>query len=616
MKQQRFYKFFQKQILMMIGLSMAPGLVYVFFGYIYDVFLPALLWYMAIVVTSFYGIHLYRRFDREGMDQEELKRWYSQLIVFMYIMFSLWTVIFLLYSRQTEHHLHYIAIFTQIGASVVASALLVSDKRFFVPILFILMVPLIVYFGMIGSWYGYVLAVFSFILLGVLLYSSNNTHSLIQTNYYNAQHDALTGLHNRRYFIDYMESLVERLKFSHKSAYILLIDLDHFKTINDSLGHDIGDLVLKEVGQRIKNFCKLSHMVARLGGDEFVVVSKEFSSSDASASEVKNFAQQLLAKLKEPYIIDHHHLYLSASIGLNKIEDEIIDGNSFLKEADIAMYEAKESGRDGVILFSKVLAARVERKLQIEQRLHHALKNDLLDIYYQPQINDTREFIGCEILVRWHDEILGEVEPAEFIPIAENTGLIIEVGRYIIKKSFDTISKWEQAGISLEQYAINISVRQLFYSFFIQDVKEMLETYLDDRLRKKIVFEITESVLVEDIEKVKKILLKLKEYGISFSMDDFGTGYSSLNYLRTLPVDELKIDRTFIRHLMETGSDKMMVTTMISIAKNFGLKVVIEGVENEEQFEFLKDYECYAYQGFYFSPALSKQDFESQYHIV
>lgn len=613
MKQQKFYTFFQKQIMVVIWLSMAPGLVYVFFGYIYGVFIQALLWYAAIGLNSFYGMHLYRQFEQKKMDHHELKKWYEQLIVFMYIMFSLWTVIFILYSQETENNLHYIAIFTQLGSSVVASALLVSDKKFFIPILFILMVPLIFYFGLIGSWYGYVLALFSTILLGVLLYASNNTYTLIQTNYFNAQHDALTGLHNRRYFIDYMDSLVERLNVTRKSAYILLIDLDHFKTINDSLGHDVGDMVLKEVGERIRNFCRLSHVVARLGGDEFVVVSREFHSNEASVSEIKVFAEKLLASLKEPYVVDNHHLYLSASIGLSKIEDEFIDGNSFLKEADIAMYEAKASGRDGVILFNKALAARVERKLQIEQRLHHALKHETLTICYQPQVDNQRRLIGCEVLVRWDDETLGKVEPNEFIPIAENTGLIIELGRYVLKKSLETLREWTHQGMDIEQFAINISVRQLFYGFFIRDVKELLENCLDEACRKKIIFEITESVLAEDIEKVTKILLQLKALGISFSMDDFGTGYSSLNYLRTLPVDELKIDRTFVHHLLESGPDKMMVTTMISIARNFGLKVVVEGVESQEQFDFLIDYQCYAYQGFYFAKPLDKKTFEAQY---
>lgn len=551
------------------------------------------------------------------MEHHELRLWYKQVALFMYILFSLWTVAFLLYGDETEHKLHYIAIFTQLGASVVASALLVSDRRMFVPILLILMIPLILYFGLIGTWYGYVLSLFSTIFLGVLLYASNNTYKLLETNYYNAQHDVLTGLYNRRSFIEYTNDLVERLKYTQKNAFIILVDLDHFKNINDSLGHEIGDRVLQEVAERLTTFCRLSDMVARLGGDEFVVISKEFSQVEASNSQIYAYVKMLLEKLKEPYIIDHHHLYISASIGINQIEvSKFVDVSEFLKEADIAMYEAKESGRNGIVLFNDALAKRVEAKLDIEQRLHYALENNTLDVYFQPQVDNQQKVIGCEALLRWEDDKLGVISPKQFIPIAENTGLIIEVGHYVLKKAFQALQAWEESGIKIEQISINISVRQLFYSTFVEDVRKLIEIYLDENSIKKVIFEITESVLAEDMNKVIKILTELKTLGISFSMDDFGTGYSSLNYLRTLPVDELKIDQTFIEHMLESGADRMMVTTIISIARNFGLKVVIEGVETKSQFNFLSNYHCYAYQGFYFSKALNKDAFEALYRTT
>jgi len=615
MKQQKYYSFFQKQILLVIFLSLIPGIVYVVFGYLYDVFLPAIFWYVAMLWTSAYGMYLYKWFNNK-MEREELQHWYGQLITFMYVIFTLWTVIFIFYAQEVESNLHYIAIFTQLGSAVVASALLVSERKIFVPILLILMVPLSIYFGLTGEWYGYILSIFSMIFLWVLIYSSNNTYKLIQKNYYHAQHDALTGLNNRRYYIEYMDAMIERLSFSHKQAYILLIDLDHFKTINDSLGHDVGDKVLKEVAQRIQNFCIHSRLVARLGGDEFIVVSREVIEEE-SIEKMQEFAEGLLEVIKEPYVIGHHHLYLSASIGISLVENTLLNPSDFLKEADIAMYEAKKSGRDGVIIFNKQLEESVNYNLEIEQKLYNALSMEKISLNYQVQVDKHSKAIGCEVLARWYDDELGEISPDEFIPIAERTGLIIELGAYILTEAFKTVHAWEKIGVELKQLSVNISVRQLLHSSFIEDVQFMMDTYMKPESKIKMVFEITESVLAEDKDKIIDILFKLKELGILFSMDDFGTGYSSLSYLRSLPIDELKIDKLFVAHMLESKTDEIMVTTMLSIANNFGLKVVVEGVEQKEQFDLLADQEeCYGFQGFYFSKPLGKKEFEEKYLII
>ncbi len=615
MKHQNHYLYFQKQILLMIFLSLIPGIVYVVFGYIYDVFLPAILWYVAVWMTALYGVILYIWFATHKMEESELSRWYKHLIAFMYIIFLLWTVIFMLYSTEVKHHLHYIAIFTQLGASVVASALLFSERKIFIPILLILMLPLIGYFFLVATWYGYVLSLFSIIFLGVLIYASNNTYMLIQKNYYHAQHDALTGLYNRRYYMEYMQFMLDRLALNHKKAYILLIDLDYFKSINDSLGHDMGDKVLQEVASRIKNTCELSHFIARLGGDEFIVVSKDIDQEEYAQQKVIGYAENLLAILKEPYIIDGQHLYLSASIGVSQIDTNFSHSNNFLKEADIAMYEAKKAGRDGVITFSKELEESVNNTLVIKQKLYNALHDKKIYLNYQVQVNKNQEAIGCEVLARWDDDDLGIVPPDSFIPIAEKTGLIIELGAYILLETFKTIDEWHERGLKIAYISINISVRQLFYSTFIEEIESLMQQYVHPKNTIKIIFEITESILVSDVEKVTDIMLRLKALGIIFSMDDFGTGYSSLSYLRNLPIDELKIDKLFINHLLESETDKTMVRTMLSIAKNFSLNVVIEGIENEEQFIFLSQYHCDVFQGYHFSKPLSKEKFEERYLI-
>ncbi len=607
MNKQKFYPFLQKQILWMILLSLIPGIGYIGLGWLNGVVMPALIWYSLLILVSLWGWQLHRDFNLNHMDTEELASWYKKLTLFFYIIFGLWTLIFLLYAGEVESKLHYIAIFTQIGASAVASTLLVSDKKLFFPVLLILMLPLVGYFLLIGEWYGYVLSFFSLIFLGVLLYSSDNSYKLIQENYYQAQHDVLTGLYNRRYFTNFMNQLIKRLRVSKKVAYILLIDLDRFKTINDSLGHEVGDKLLQAVAKRIEDFCKETHMIARLGGDEFTIVSPEYRNEILCMEMRQSFAEKLLAILKEPYVIDMHHLYISASIGVNQITDAPVEVSQFIKEADIAMYEAKAEGRDGIILFNENLAKRVERDLEIERKLYFALENNEIKLHYQPQYDRRKKIIGCEALAFWDNSELGSIVPKEFISIAEKTGLIIELGNYILEESFETLKSLDEEGLVLEQFSINISVKQFFHSSFLEDVKYLSEKHLNKNTRQKIIFEVTETILIEDIKKVVLIMEKLKRLGISFSMDDFGTGYSSLSYLREMPIDELKIDRSFVSYLGKEESDELMITTIFSMAKIFDLKVVSEGVETEEQFNFLLEKGCDIFQGYYFSKALTKE---------
>jgi len=613
MNDHRLYGYLQQQILLLIGLSLVPGIAYIFLGWLSGVAMPALLWYAMMVASSFAGWRLYRNYHLEELGEKELKIWYRKLSLFFYVVFTLWTVIFLLYCTESEHHLHYIAIFTQIGASVVASTLLVSDKRLFFPILLMMMTPLIGYFFLIGTWYGYVLSLFSVIFLGVLLYSSDSSYKLIQRNYHQAQHDSLTGLYNRRYFVEYMEKLIRRLQYSETFVYILLIDLDHFKTINDTLGHDIGDKVLKEVATRISRFCGSTHTIARLGGDEFTVVSSEYDASMDCESLALNFSESLLQVLKAPYTIDGHHLYLSASIGVNGIGKRATDAKHFIKEADIAMYEAKAQGRDGVILFNDALSKRVEYHLEIERRLYFALEHNEIELRYQPQVNKRREVVGCEVLVRWNNPEFGFVSPSEFIFIAEKTGLIIELGNYIMQEGFKTLQSWEDAGIEIEQFSVNISVRQFFHSSFAEEVERLVKRHLSESAAKKVVFEVTETILIEDMQRIIASMKRLKGLGISFSMDDFGTGYSSLSSLRAMPIDELKVDRSFVERVGAHRSDELMITTILSMAKIFDLKTVAEGVETEAQFQFLLKNGCDIFQGYYFSKALPKDLFERFY---
>jgi len=615
MKQQKYYTFFQQQILMMIALSLIPSTVYVFAGWVFDIMMPALVWYGLMILVSLYGWKLYKEFKSHKMDEESLSSWYGGVKVFMYIIFTLWTVIFLLYVGESENNLHYIAIFTQIGASVVASTLLVADKKIYFPILLTMMLPLAGYFFLIGTWYGYVLSVFSLVFLIVLLYGAYNTYTLLQKNYYQANQDALTGLFNRRYFLECMDALLERLPEMEEVVHIFLIDLDYFKTINDSLGHDIGDKLLIAVSERIKLFVDDTHVLARLGGDEFVLISKDTKGEKASSEEAYDFALRLLDDIREPYIIDQHHLYISASIGVHKIDPEEIDSTILLKNADIAMYDAKTKGRDTVMMFDKSLSFEIDEHLIIEQKLHKAIKENQIDVYCQPQFDGNKQIVGCEVLARWTDKNFGAIAPDVFIPIAEKTGLIIELGHYIMDETFKTFHEWDAKDMVLKHLSINISIKQLLHHSFVEDVDALLQKHKIKNINQKIIFEITESIFSRDMHKMIEIMKRLRNKGISFSIDDFGTGYSSLSYLKELPVSELKIDKSFITDLGESENDGNMIKTIIAIANNFDLSIVAEGVETQEQFDFLMAQKCDLYQGYYFEKAIPKSEFEDKYFL-
>ncbi|MEN8147530.1 MAG: EAL domain-containing protein [Campylobacterota bacterium] len=614
MKTIESYIFLRKQIPVMIVLSLAPGLGYIFLGWLNGVVTPALIWYALILGVSVWGYRLYKSYHPNRMNTTETKEWYTKISNFFLLIFSLWTLIFVLYVTEERGHMNYIAIFTQIGAAVVASTLLASDKRLFALTLMFLMFPLAIFFSLIGEFYGYILALFSLVLFGVLIYASSSNLKLLEKSSYQAAHDHLTGLYNRRYFISYLEQKVKNLSHSRNYSFMMLIDLDHFKTINDSLGHDVGDELLKNVSERLQRHIGEDQLLARLGGDEFVIVSHEVETREEALDEAVVLAKQLLSQLKETFIVDIHHLYISASIGVEIIEKNTSSANRLIKEADIAMYEVKAQGRDGVIIFNDELAKRIESHLQIERHLHVALQNREMSLVYQPQFNEHKKIIGCEVLVRWHNETLGTVGPDKFIPVAEQTGVIVELGRFILEESFKTFSSWTDKGIVLEQFSINISVRQLFHSSFVEEVQELTERHLSPELSEKLIFEITETVLVEDIDRVVEIMKRLSHLNIDFSMDDFGTGYSSLSYLKAMPISELKIDRSFIANLGKDSSDQAMIKTILNMAKIFNLKVVAEGVETVEQLSFLHENNCHIFQGYYFSKPLTYDNFESFYN--
>ena len=615
MRDKRFYVFLHRQIPVFIALSLFPGLGYLFLGWLHHILAPAFIWYLLVIATSLWGYRLYRSFDFDTMSEKARNNWYKFCSWFIYSFFLLWILIFLLYASQSDTKLHYIAIFTEIGTSVVASSLLSSDRRLYRPIIFSLMVPLIIYFFFIGVWVGYVLTIFACTLTWVLLYAANSTHQLLMQANFQANHDALTGLFNRSFFITHLQQRLNSLKESGDYSYIQLIDLDHFKNVNDSLGHEVGDRLLQNVVTRLRLTIPADCVIARLGGDEFIITGQSFNNKEACVSAALAISELLVAKLKETFIIGQHHLYISSSIGVSIISGSTANtnANNFIKEADIAMYEVKAKGRDGVFVFNDEISARIEKYLAIEQHLHAAIINKEITLSYQPQINREGQVIGVESLARWHSPTLGDVPPDQFIPIAEQTGLIIEFGNHIIATGFNTLREWHEKGIKLEQFSINLSMRQLTHQHFFNQLEEQIKRYLDDELCHILIFEITESIAAVDVKQVVSVMNKINKFGIRFSMDDFGTGYSSLSYMNQLPLDEIKIDRSFVSAIENNADGKAMIVTILNMAKIFNLNIVAEGVETVDQLNFLLNNDTHIFQGYFYSKALTEEQFNVYY---
>jgi diguanylate cyclase (GGDEF)-like protein len=614
LKTNDIYLYLHKQIPVMMVLSLFPGLGYIFLGWLNDHYVAAIVWYILIILASTWSYQLYKALDLQSMSESQLDAWYENTKIAFYLFFLLWGAIFLIYARETETGMHYIAIFTEIGASTVAAAILYPDRKLYKPIILVLIIPLVVYFFMIGTWYGYILTIFASIFGWVLLYAANGSNQLFTKTIYQSTHDFLTGIFNRQYFINFFQTRLNTLREQGEFSYLLLLDLDHFKTVNDSLGHDIGDSLLQEVANRIKTSIPTGTLLARLGGDEFIITGNNYPTKEAARKDALELSQELLSVLKSTYIIKQHHIYISASIGVSLIEPGEVNAVNIIKSADIAMYEVKAKGRDGVFLSDESISQRIDQNLKLEQLLHFAEQRKQIHLVYQPQVDRDDQLSGVEVLARWRCDELGDVPPKKFIPIAEQTGLIIELGRHILESALQTLADWNRDGIQVPQMSINISMRQFMHYNFVDDVRELSERYLTNENRTRIVFEITESVVAEDIQRVVEIINQVRDLGISFSMDDFGTGYSSLSYIRQLPINEIKIDRHFIRDLSKDPGAEEMVNTILHMAKIFDLTVVAEGVESEQQKAFLLEHDCKVFQGYLFSRPVLKDEFVNYYH--
>ncbi|MCG8311792.1 MAG: EAL domain-containing protein [Pseudomonadales bacterium] len=428
-----------------------------------------------------------------------------------------------------------------------------------------------------------------------------------------AYHDPLTNLPNRLRLIESIERELERsLRHDYVGA-VLFIDLDHFKKINDSLGHPVGDLVLQEIATRLQNNSRIEDLVARLGGDEFVVVTPEIGDSmELAVSSALEIAEKLREVIARPILSTGKNLKVTASIGIVLFPEPEKDVHEILKYADTAMYHAKEEGRDTIEFFSASMATQVDQHLEIENDLRKAIEEEQFILHYQPQIETTtRKVVGAEALLRWMHPEKGLISPADFISILESSWLMIPAGRWLLRRVFLDVKSWFDSGLWDEnnRVAINISPRQFRDKSFVADVKSLIDELNIDA--DWIEFEITEGIVIHNVDETIEIMNSLCELGISFSLDDFGTGYSSLSYLKRLPVSVLKIDQAFVRDITTDPNDAAIVEATLAMAKGLGLEVIAEGVETAEQLAFLLARDCSMCQGYFFSRPLPLPDFEA-----
>jgi diguanylate cyclase len=419
-----------------------------------------------------------------------------------------------------------------------------------------------------------------------------------------AYHDVLTGLPNRMLLQDRLSQAIELAARQNRQLAVLFIDLDRFKYINDSLGHAVGDQLLQSVVKRLTGCVRQSDTISRQGGDEFVVLLSDIKHAEDAALT----AQKILATLAAPHLIDQFELYVTASIGISTYPEDGQNAETLIKNADSAMYHAKENGRNNYEFFEREMNVRAVQRRGMEISLRRALERQEFLLVYQPKIElHSNRIVGVEALIRWQNPERGLVPPSEFLPIAEDCGLILPIGRWVLREACLQVQAWRQAGLRPITVAVNISALEFGAKDFIENIRSTLvDTALEPRYLE---LELTESVLMRDAEFTDSILHALTDLGVKLVIDDFGTGYSSLSYLRQFPINTLKIDQSFVNRIVNNADDATIVSAVINMGKSLKLRVIAEGVETPEQHAFLMAQYCDEGQGFYFSRPVTADNF-------
>jgi len=411
-----------------------------------------------------------------------------------------------------------------------------------------------------------------------------------------ALYDQLTGLPNRMLLYDRLGQALENAKQYRLEVCLMFIDIDYFKTINDTMGHSAGDKLLKLISERLSESCRKSDTIARIGGDEFLIIIQDVS----NAQIVLKRANHILQQMSKPFFINDQSVNITCSIGISRFPDDGEDAETLVKGADIAMYKAKEDGKNGFMFYSEKLKKSHQNEMQMIFDLKDALAHDEFELFYQPQLNGvTKEIIGFEALLRWNHPSLGLLPPAQFIPLAEKTGYINPIGQWVLRTACMQNKAWQEAGVASVPMAVNLSANQICSNVLVEQVASILEEtglnpgYLE--------LEITERTVISEMKRIKDELERLKKLGVRIAIDDFGTGFSSMQYLRELPVDLIKIPIDFVHGIDNNVKDESIISVILTLAASLDLEVIAEGVETKNQLNFLLDRMCNNIQGFYFS---------------
>lgn len=438
----------------------------------------------------------------------------------------------------------------------------------------------------------------------LVFHDVSKARQMAQQMTYQATHDALTGLPNRMLLMDRLKQALSRAPWNKKSVAVLFLDLDRFKIVNDTLGHDIGDLLLCQVAERMKDCIRNGDTISRLGGDEFVIVLTDL----AAAEDANRVAEKIIDAFSRSFKLNEQEFYTTTSIGVSMFPVHGDDPATLMKNADIAMYQAKGSGRNNYLIYDEEMSSMDDQRLSLETELRQALEKGELELYYQPQVDlETGEINSAEALLRWNHSTQGLISPMSFVPLAEETGLIIPIGQWVMEEACKQVKAWQGEGRKPIRIAVNIAHRQFASGSLMLDVKRALsKSGLEARYLE---LELTEGILAEDSHNAIATLDELKQMGIKLSIDDFGTGYSSFAYLKRFPLNALKVDRCFVKDITQKSDDAAICSAIIAMAHNLNLSVVAEGVEDEDQLAFLKKHQCDYVQGFYYSRPVPAEDF-------
>ena len=425
-----------------------------------------------------------------------------------------------------------------------------------------------------------------------------------------AYYDPLTNLPNRRLLMDRLKQAIAASNRNKTHSALLFIDMDNFKILNDTRGHDYGDMLLTKVAEQLSQCIRESDTVARLGGDEFIIMIENLSGSvTEAANQAETLGNKVLATLNQTYLLKDYTHHSTSSIGITLFFNHQGAVEELIKNADIAMYQAKYAGRNTLRFFNPEMQAALEARVILEEEMRIALDKQQFRLYYQFQVNNLRQIVGAEVLIRWQHPLRQLVSPLEFISLAEETGQIVPIGKWVLEMACCQLKRW-QADVNTRdlQLSVNVSARQFHQTDFVEEVCQLVKSYAINCKRLKL--ELTETLVIDDIEDTITKMNALKEVGVNFSMDDFGTGYSSLSYLTRLPLTELKIDQSFVRNIGVKPSDARIVQTIIDMAKNLEIEVIAEGVETEAQYSFLEQHGCKLYQGYLFGRPVPVELFE------